>query len=76
MQLALLKWDYGDMDVTTMTQQDGTGELFVANEYSAVFTFSRKIVESFSFGATAKLISSKIWHSSATAFAIGSWVLL
>ena len=31
---------------------------------------SRKIVESFSFGATAKLVSSKIWHSSATAFAL------
>ena len=42
----------------------------LANEFSAGVTFSRKIVESFSFGATAKLVSSKIWHSSATAFAL------
>ena len=68
--IGITHMNYGDMEVTTMTQQDGTGELFVANEYSAVFTFSRKIVESFSFGASAKLISSKIWHSSASAFAI------
>ena len=61
--IGITHMNYGDMEVTTMTQQDGTGELFVANEYSAVFTFSRKIVESFSFGASAKLISSKIWHS-------------
>ena len=37
--------------VTTMAQQDGTGEKFTANEFSAGVTFSRKIVESFSFGA-------------------------
>ena len=68
--LSITQMGYGDMDVTTMAQQDGTGEKFTANEFSAGVTFSRKIVESFSFGATAKLVSSKIWHSSATAFAL------
>ena len=58
-----------------LAQQDGTGEKFTANEFSAGVTFSRKIVESFSFGATAKLVSSKIWHSSATvALDLGSIV--
>ena len=61
---------YGDMEVTSMSQQEGTGEKFSANEYSAGFTFSRKIVQWFSFGATAKVISSKIWHSTANAFAL------
>ena len=68
--LSITQMGYGDMDVTTMAQQDGTGEKFTANEFSAGITFSRKIVESFSFGATAKLVSSKIWHSSANAFAL------
>ena len=27
---------YGDMDVTTMAQQDGTGEKFTANEFGAL----------------------------------------
>ena len=57
--LSITQMGYGDMDVTTMAQQDGTGEKFTANEFSAGVTFSRKIVESFSFGATAKLVSSK-----------------
>ena len=30
------------MDVTTMAQQDGTGEKFTANEFSAGVTFSGK----------------------------------
>ena len=59
---SLTHMGYGDMEVTSMTQQDGTGEKFSANEYSAGLTYSRKIVKWFSFGATAKVISSKIWH--------------
>ena len=68
--LSLTHMGYGDMEVTSMAQQEGTGEKFSANEYSAGLTFSRKIVQWFSFGATAKIISSKIWHSTASAFAI------
>ena len=68
--LSLTHMGYGDMEVTSMSQQEGTGEKFSANEYSAGFTFSRKIVQWFSFGATAKIISSKIWHSTANAFAL------
>ena len=67
---SLTHMGYGDMEVTTMTQQEGTGEKFAANEYSAAVTFSRKIVQWFSFGASVKLINSKIWHSSASAFAL------
>ena len=68
--LSLTHMGYGDMEVTSMSQQEGTGENFSANEYSAGLTFSRKIVQWFSFGATAKVISSKIWHSTASAFAL------
>ena len=68
--ISITHMNYGDMEVTTMSQQDGTGEMFVANEYSAALTFSRKIVQRFSFGASAKIVSSKIWHSSASAFAL------
>ena len=65
---SLTHMGYGDMEVTSMSQQEGTGENFSANEYSAGLTYSRKIVKWSSFGATAKVISSKIWHSTASAF--------
>jgi len=68
--LSLTHIGYGDMEVTTMAQQEGTGEKFSANEFSAAFTYSRRIVEWFSFGASLKLINSKIWHSSANAVAV------
>jgi|TARA_B110000263_G_scaffold225975_1_gene217302 hypothetical protein len=67
---SLTHMGYGDMEVTTMAQQEGTGERFSANEFSAAFTYSRKIVQWFSFGASAKIVNSKIWHSSANAFAL------
>ena len=67
---SLTHMGYGDMEVTTMAQQEGTGEQFAANEFSAALTYSRKIAQWFSFGVSAKLINSKIWHSSAKAFAI------
>ena len=59
--LSITQMGYGDMDVTTMAQQDGTGEKFTANEFSAGVTFYRKIVESFS--TTTKVIPG-ICHNS------------
>ena len=43
---------YGDMEVTSMAQQEGTGEKFPQMSTIAGLTFSRKIVQWFSFGAT------------------------
>ncbi|MDD9931616.1 MAG: PorV/PorQ family protein [Candidatus Marinimicrobia bacterium] len=74
--LSLTNMSYGEMDVTTMEQQDGTGEKFSSNEFSASLTFSRKIVQWFAFGASAKLINSKIWHSNASAFALDLGVIV
>ncbi len=68
--------DYGEMDVTNLEYQDGTGERFGASDVAATFTFSRKIVSWFSFGSSAKYVSSKIWHSSASAFAVDLGVLV
>jgi len=68
--LAMNHVGYGEMQVTTLENQDGTGELFTANEYCFSFTFSRKIVQWFSFGASAKYINSRIWHTSASAMAV------
>ena len=74
--LGITHVDYGEMDVTNLQYQDGTGERFRASDLAATFTFSRKIVSWFSFGASTKYISSKIWHSSASAFAVDLGVLV
>ena len=74
--LGITHVDYGEMDVTNLQYQDGTGERFRASDVAATFTFSRKIVSWFSFGASTKYISSKIWHSSASAFAVDLGVLV
>ena len=67
---------YGDMEVTTLDYQNGTGELFSANDYSFALTYSRRLAQWFSFGATAKYIRSQIWHESASAYAMDLGVIV
>ena len=61
---------YGEEEVTSLLMQEGTGEKFDGVDYSFSFSYGRKLVQWFSFGATAKYVSSRIWHESASAFAI------
>tara|TARA_B100000029_G_scaffold516788_1_gene634219 strand:+ start:8685 stop:9755 length:1071 start_codon:yes stop_codon:yes gene_type:complete len=74
--LGITQVDYGEMEVTTLEYQDGTGEKFMANDLAATFSFSRKIVSWFSFGSSFKYIRSNIWHSSANAFAVDLGVIV
>ena len=61
---------YGDIEVTTLEDQDGTGEFYSPIEYSAGASYARKFVDWFGFGASIKYIRSQIWHSSASAAAM------
>jgi hypothetical protein len=74
--LSLTQIGYGQMDVTTLAYQEGTGEQYTANELALTFSFGRRLVPWFSFGANAKLIQSNIWHASANAFALDLGVLV
>ena len=74
--IGITQLDYGEMDVTTLEYQDGTGEKFRATDMATALTFSRKIVSWFSFGSSLKYIRSNIWHSSASAFAVDLGVLV
>ncbi len=62
--------DYGDIIVTTVDYQDGTGEVYSPGEFAASLSFGRKIVSWFAFGASAKFVSSNIKHTDAKAFAL------
>ena len=74
--LGLTQVGYGDMPVTNLDFQEGTGELFTATEFAANLSYSRRLAQWFSFGASLKYISSQIWHSGASAIAVDLGVKL
>ncbi len=63
-----------DMEITTETSPNGTGQFFGAGSYAFGLTFAKKIIDRFSFGATVKYIYEYIWETngSAIAFDFGS----
>jgi hypothetical protein len=71
--LSIIHMGYGDMEVTTLQSQNGTGELFDANEFALALSYGRAVTDWFAFGAGAKYVSSQIWHvtGSAAAFDLG-----
>ncbi|MDZ7317287.1 MAG: PorV/PorQ family protein [candidate division KSB1 bacterium] len=74
--LGIFGMNYGNIDVTTLEYQQGTGEQYTAYDYNFNLTYARSLVTWFSFGASAKYISSKIWHTSASALAVDLGVLV
>ncbi|OQX95421.1 hypothetical protein B6I21_05520 [candidate division KSB1 bacterium 4572_119] len=74
--LSLIQAGYGDMEVTNLDMQDGTGELFTASDFAFAISYARRMAQWFAFGASAKYISSKIWHTSASAFALDLGVIV
>ncbi|MBS1272262.1 MAG: hypothetical protein MAGBODY4_01402 [Candidatus Marinimicrobia bacterium] len=68
--------NYGEMDVTTLEYQDGTGEVFTATDFNVSLAYSRKLADWFAFGATGKFISSQIWHMNASAVAMDLGVIV
>jgi hypothetical protein len=67
-QLAVL--DYGEEDVTTVYDQEGTGDRWTAQDLFATITFARNFTSRFSVGGSIKFIQEKIYHESGTAFAM------
>lgn len=74
--LGLIQVGYGDMEVTTLTMQDGTGEIFTAADFAFSLSFARRLAQWFAFGASGKYISSKIWHMNASALAVDLGVVV
>lgn len=74
--LAINQVGYGDMAVTTMDYQDGTGELFNASDLAVTFSYARSLAQWFSFGASFKYINSQIWHMNANAMALDLGVMV
>jgi Type IX secretion system protein PorV len=67
---ALTMLSVPEMLVRTEDRQNGTGETFDAADMALAVSYSRKVTDRFSVGATIKYISQRIWHSTATGFAL------
>jgi hypothetical protein len=70
--IALLTMD--DMEITTMDQPDGTGEMFGANSWVIGISNAYQLTNRFSFGVTAKYLREKIsdLSSGSVAFDVGT----
>ena len=73
--LSVMYLDYGDMEVTTLAEQDGTGEMFTAKDMALGVTYAAKLTDQFSIGGTVKYINQKIWNSSASSVGFDVGVL-
>lgn len=74
--IGVLGVNYGEMEVTTVDMQTGTGELFSAGDYAFTLSYGRRLASWFGFGATAKYVRSSIWHTAASAMAVDLGVLI
>ncbi len=68
--LSIDQLDYGQGEVTTPDQPDGTGENWSAADLCFAFSYARNLTDRFSIGGTIKYINQKIWNESASAFAL------
>ena len=64
--LSVKTLDFGDINVTTETNPEGTGQTFNPTFVTLGFTFSKQVTDRISFGTTAKVISEEILNTSAT----------
>ena len=73
--LSYFNLDYGDEKVTTVQEQTGTGGFWSASDMFVTMSYARNLTDRFSLGGSIKYIQSKIWHESATSFAVDVGIL-
>ena len=62
--------DYGDLEVTTLREPDGTGETFNPKDLVIGLTYAYNLTDRFSIGGSVKYINQRIWNTTASAVAI------
>ena len=68
--------NYGEMDVTTVSRPEGTGEKFSPSDVAVSISYARKITNWFAFGSSFKYIASNILHMKASAMAVDLGVII
>jgi opacity protein-like surface antigen len=67
--------DYGDIEVTTLREPEGTGETFNPQDLFIALTYAYNLTDRFSIGGNVKYVNQKIWNTSASAIAVDIGVL-
>lgn len=60
----------GGIEVTTVTDQEGTGEKYDANDYAVGLSYARNMTDKFAIGVTLKFVNQNLADVSATGLAI------
>lgn len=67
--------DYGEEEITTIYDQEGNDQYWSAENMAFNISFAKALTKKFALGGTAKLIHERIWHETATGFAVDFGVL-
>lgn len=73
--ISLTYLNYGDIEITTLSEQDGTGQFFSAYDINMGLTYAYNLTDRFSLGGTFHYVQQTIWTTSASAFAVDLGVL-
>jgi hypothetical protein len=65
-----------DQEITTLDEQDGTGDYYSASSYALGITYARQLTAKFSFGGTVKYVGERIHEEDASAYAFDFGTLL
>lgn len=68
--LSLTYFSVGDMEVRTVEEPDGTGQIFGGSDVAFTLAYALNLTDNFSLGLGGKLIRQSIWDMSANAFAV------
>ena len=71
---AILSMD--DQEITTFTEEDGTGSYYSAASYAVGVTYARQLTARFAFGATVKYVEERIHNERARGYAFDFGTLL
>jgi opacity protein-like surface antigen len=62
--------DYGDMNVTTIEEPQGTGETFTARDAAFSVAYALNLTDNFAIGFNPKFVYQSLWKMSASAIAV------
>ncbi|UCE25780.1 MAG: PorV/PorQ family protein [Candidatus Zixiibacteriota bacterium] len=66
----------GEQEITTLEEQDGTGEFYSATSYAVGVSYARQLNVQFAFGASLKYIGERIHNETSEGFAVDFGTLL
>ena len=68
--LSILAMDFGEMEVTSEENPDGTGERFTPLSFAAGVTYAKALTDRFAIGGTVKFVQERIWNERASGAAV------